>query len=135
MHTRTGRALGPVALSIRSRCWTESTIRIGGLSLSRRPSSASAPRSAVGYAINRSSNPCSWSQSDSGSVNVISPWKPGSPSRISASSGRQRTDLLATRIGFPAARPSISLAFDQSASISTNANGASTSAKMSSSSS
>jgi hypothetical protein len=67
-------------------------------------------------------------------VNVISPRKPGS-SRIDASSARERTDLLATLIGVPAARPSISRAFDHIASRSTNANGASTSAKTRSSSS
>src|SRR5215211_1625815 len=41
-------------------------------------------------------------------------------------SGRQRSDLLATRIGLPKARPSISSAFDHMASRSMNANGAST---------
>jgi hypothetical protein len=47
-------------------------------------------------------------------------------------SARQRIDLLATRIGFSPARPSISSALDQSASRSTKANGASTSAKVAS---
>src|SRR4051794_10542342 len=40
-------------------------------------------------------------------------------------SGRQRSDLLATRMGLPVARPSISSAFDHMASRSTKANGAS----------
>ena len=45
---------------------------------------------------------------------------------------QQRTDLLATRIGLARARPSISAAFDSSASRSTNANGASMPSKIAS---
>src|SRR5919112_541971 len=63
--------------------------------------------------------------------------RPSKPevSRIVASSERQRTDLLATRIGVPRARLSNPRAFAHSASRSTSANGASTPAKIRSSSS
>ena len=44
---------------------------------------------------------------------------------IAPCSARQRTDFVATRIGLPPARASISSAFDHIASRSTNANGAS----------
>ena len=47
-----------------------------------------------------------------------------------SSSGRQRTDLLATRIGLAPPRVSISRAFDHIASRSTSAKGASSSAKI-----
>ena len=54
---------------------------------------------------------------------------------LARSSGRQRTDLLATRIGVPAARDGISRAFDHMASRSTSAKGALRSAQIASSSS
>src|SRR3954454_7680235 len=53
------------------------------------------------------------------------PLKRWSRRAIASSSGRQRTDFDATRIGLPPARASISSAFNHMASRSTNANGAS----------
>ena len=65
----------------------------------------------------------------------MSPRNPGSLRSTSWRISRQRTDLLATRIGVPPARASISRALAQSASRSTSAKGACTSRKTSSSSS
>src|SRR3954452_22078756 len=85
-------------------------------------------RSAGGYASSMSAKPRSPSQRLSGSVNVISPRNP-SRARMRSSSGRQRTDLLATRIGLPAARRTMSSAVAHIASRSMNANGGSCSAR------
>jgi hypothetical protein len=67
-------------------------------------------------------------------VNVISPVKRSSRLRIRSSRVRQRSDLLATRIGFDPARASIASEFDHIASRSTKAKGASTCSKICSSS-
>jgi hypothetical protein len=69
-----------------------------------------------------SSTPFSASHSASGSVNASVPRKPGRAS-TRCCSARQRSDLLARRIGFGAARRSMSAAFDHIASRSTSANG------------
>src|SRR4051812_8109120 len=58
-------------------------------------------------------------------VNVITPRYRSSRRAFASWSARQRTDLVATRIGFAPARASISSEFDHMASRSTNANGAS----------
>ena len=71
-----------------------------------------------------SSKPARASQIDSARVKLMIPLKPSSRSTRS-SSARQRTDLLATRIGFPAARRTRSAAFASNASRSTIASGAS----------
>ena len=102
------------------------------------PSRARPAWSALGYASRRSWKPRSCSHSVSASVNVMSPRKPGpawaapysAAGRSSAprNSGRQRSDLLATRTALPLARRSMSAALIQNASRSTTANGGSTSA-------
>ncbi len=72
-----------------------------------------------------SPKPFSASQSVSRSVNVMSPRKPRFQSSTDRISDLQRSDLVATRIGFPRARRSRSSAFAHIASRSTNANGGS----------
>src|SRR5258708_21988174 len=57
------------------------------------------------------------------------PQKPGGPSSTRRCSARQRTDLLASRSGVPAARRTRSAAFDSKASRSTQANGGVSSAQ------
>src|SRR6202042_1675728 len=70
-----------------------------------------------------SSLPCAASHSASGNVNASVPRKPPRASTCCCSA-RQRTDLLARRIGLPAARCSRVSAFASIASRSTSANGA-----------
>jgi hypothetical protein len=64
------------------------------------------------------------SQSASGKVKAMTPANP-SVAKTRSSSARQRTDLLATRIGFPRARRTRSAAFAWNAWRSTIANGGS----------
>ncbi len=64
------------------------------------------------------------SHSASGRVKARMPVKPSSAS-IWSSTGRQRTDLLASRIGLPAARAVIAAALARSAARSATANGGS----------
>ena len=64
------------------------------------------------------------SHSDSASVKLMIPAKPSRASTRS-SSARQRTDLLATRTGFPFARRTRSAALASKARRSTAASGAS----------
>ena len=63
----------------------------------------------------------------------MSPRKRSSRARMRSSTARARTDLLATRIGLPEERESISPALDHIASRSTSAKGASWPSKMRSS--
>src|SRR5437588_7678476 len=131
MHTRT-RPSAP-ARSIISRCSTQSTItatRGSPSPVPTAPARASAPSalsSAVGYATTMSSKPFSASHSASGRVNASVPRKPSRASTRSCNA-RQRSDLLARRIGLPPARATRSFALSRNASRSTIANGASSSA-------
>jgi hypothetical protein len=128
MHTRTGcdPAVASAAFSIMSRCSGQSTITVTALaSAGAAASSASACRSAVGYATRMSSlTPHPASHSASGRVNAMTPENPSIRSAC-VSSARQRSDLLATRIGLPAARRARAAAFSRNAVRSTTANGGS----------
>src|SRR5215472_15921276 len=66
----------------------------------------------------------STSHSASGSVNASMPRNPSIAS-VSSISARHRTDLLASLIGVPAARRTMSAALARMAAMSTTANGAS----------
>ncbi len=126
-HTRISSPAPPAgrAASIRSSCAGSSAVTVtAAASLGSAVSSANPARSADGYASRTSGKPERASHSDSSSVKLMIPAKPSRASTRS-SRARQRTDLLATRIGLPCERRTRSAALASKARRSTTASGAS----------